>query len=745
MGKKRNKRKEPFFSRDRIRERKEQISYAFDKMLSRGSAKLLLLLFIVVIFVSFVLGLGAFIFGANEPLDELVWDSFNMMLDPGVLSGAEYGEFGYIFFMFVATIFGLFFTATLIGLINSMILDKMEDLRNTDTKIKDTKHYMIIGYNDRVKNICGELIVSFMDSYYKHVIVVIGEANKVQMNEEIRNYIYGRLEDNVEGETEKERAAYRKSLRKAIRNTSIICRSGKFGDKEVLLNCNVKKARAIIINEFDDFATGKALLSLNSIAREDRPSANDPFIVAVAMKKESAEIFRYKEPWEWEKKILYFGEQISRITAHSCLQPGVSIAFEDLFDYGGNEIYIERPKNFGAMFYDKEDGKLYPKGPVMFQDVLCKMKNAICIGFKRGNEIFINPEFDTLLNPTDRLIIIAQEPYISSIVDEIKVNVKNYDLTSIKEAKKHENLLVLGANENMLQILAEANKYLEDNSTVLVGCTFEQILNAVRGVDVEKYSEKLHDLQYQITNAFNEELDKDKCIPFIKEFVETYIFYQNRETIEEKNALIKCHINFKLMLKNIYKADSFEIMLKQTNKYLEEKEKINHILILSDTLVPADDADEKVLFLLMNLRHHFNKKQNNVNITTEMRRSNNEAIATTSSVDDFIVSDLLVSNMVTQISRNKDLYEIFDNILDSEGAEIYFEPFSDYINFDNERKQEFNFHELNKIVLSKSSKIPIGYRIKNENGRNEVIINPTKETIITIDRNDMVIVVANDK
>ena len=43
-----------------------------------------------------------------------------------------------------------------------------------------------------------------MDSYYKHVIVVIGEANKVQMNEEIRNYIYGRLEDNVEGETEKE-------------------------------------------------------------------------------------------------------------------------------------------------------------------------------------------------------------------------------------------------------------------------------------------------------------------------------------------------------------------------------------------------------------------------------------------------------------------------------------------------------------------------------------------------------------
>ncbi|MCQ2749269.1 MAG: hypothetical protein MJ246_04680 [Clostridia bacterium] len=72
MGRRRNKKKQPFFSRERIRERKEQISYAFDKMLSRGSAKLILLLFIVVIFVSFVLGLGAFIFGANEPLDELI-------------------------------------------------------------------------------------------------------------------------------------------------------------------------------------------------------------------------------------------------------------------------------------------------------------------------------------------------------------------------------------------------------------------------------------------------------------------------------------------------------------------------------------------------------------------------------------------------------------------------------------------------------------------------------------------------
>ena len=72
MGKKKTKNKEPFFSRDRIRERKELVSYAFDKMLSRGSAKLLVLLFIVVIFVSIVLGLGAFIFGANEPLDELI-------------------------------------------------------------------------------------------------------------------------------------------------------------------------------------------------------------------------------------------------------------------------------------------------------------------------------------------------------------------------------------------------------------------------------------------------------------------------------------------------------------------------------------------------------------------------------------------------------------------------------------------------------------------------------------------------
>lgn len=72
MGKKLKKNRKPFFSRESVRERKESISYAFDKMMSRGSAKLLVLLFIVVIFVSFVLGLGAFIFGAKEPLDELI-------------------------------------------------------------------------------------------------------------------------------------------------------------------------------------------------------------------------------------------------------------------------------------------------------------------------------------------------------------------------------------------------------------------------------------------------------------------------------------------------------------------------------------------------------------------------------------------------------------------------------------------------------------------------------------------------
>ncbi len=52
----------------------------------------------------------------------------------------------------------------------------------------------------------------------------------------------------------------------------------------------------------------------------------------------------------------------------------------------------------------------------------------------------------------------------------------------------------------------------------------------------------------------------------------------------------------------------------------------------------------------------------------------NRELAEVTQADDFIVSDKLISLMLSQVSENKQLTEVFDQLFSSDGAEIYLRP-----------------------------------------------------------------------
>ena len=56
-----------------------------------------------------------------------------------------------------------------------------------------------------------------------------------------------------------------------------------------------------------------------------------------------------------------------------------------------------------------------------------------------------------------------------------------------------------------------------------------------------------------------------------------------------------------------------------------------------------------------------------------------QALAQIARADDFIVSDKLVSLMMSQLSENKNLHKVFKVLFSSEGSEIYIRPMTDYI------------------------------------------------------------------
>lgn len=54
-------------------------------------------------------------------------------------------------------------------------------------------------------------------------------------------------------------------------------------------------------------------------------------------------------------------------------------------------------------------------------------------------------------------------------------------------------------------------------------------------------------------------------------------------------------------------------------------------------------------------------------------------LAEATRVDDFIVSEHLISLMMAQLSENPELFGVFTDIFDPEGAEIYLKPVGDYV------------------------------------------------------------------
>ena len=66
-------------------------------------------------------------------------------------------------------------------------------------------------------------------------------------------------------------------------------------------------------------------------------------------------------------------------------------------------------------------------------------------------------------------------------------------------------------------------------------------------------------------------------------------------------------------------------------------------------------------------------------ITSEMLDDRNRELAEVTKVDDVIVSDKLISLLVTQISQNDHLTAVFDELFTAEGSELYMRPAGDYV------------------------------------------------------------------
>ena len=167
-----------------------------------------------------------------------------------------------------------------------------------------------------------------------------------------------------------------------------------------------------------------------------------------------------------------------------------------------------------------------------------------------------------------------------------------------------------------------------------------------------------------------------------------------------------------------------------------------HVIVLpySDTL-GTQEADARTLITLLHLRDICERADCSFSIVSEMLDMRNRDLAEVSRADDFIVSDRLISLVLSQISENRALGAVFADLFGAEGSEIYVKPAESYI----ELGRPVSFHTVVEAARQRAE-VALGYRQRahaDDAAKGYgVALNPKKSDLITFEPGDQIIVLA---
>ena len=168
----------------------------------------------------------------------------------------------------------------------------------------------------------------------------------------------------------------------------------------------------------------------------------------------------------------------------------------------------------------------------------------------------------------------------------------------------------------------------------------------------------------------------------------------------------------------------------------------NHVIVLceSDDREP-EMADARTLLTLLHLRDIGATAGRTFSIVSEMLDERDRELAEVARADDFIVSARVLSLLLAQIAETPELADVFRDLFDADGAEVYLRDVADYVVPD----REIGFATLQAAAQARGE-VALGYRIlaraNDKAAGYGVVLNPGRDARIAFSRGDRVVVLA---
>jgi len=326
---------------------------------------------------------------------------------------------------------------------------------------------------------------------------------------------------------------------------------------------------------------------------------------------------------------------------------------------------------------------------VEFGELPLHFKDGIPLGiYTEAKELILRPGNDYKLKNTDQILILAEDDSTINFQAQKIYNAKEISLSSEKMEARTKNILVLGWHNVAEIFVRESADYLVEKSA------FDIVINSPTQIDKDRV------------------VEMQKAYPQFK----LNLIEQNPLKLEGLKVL------------KPFDYDSVLILSQNTSDYNAER-------IDSDTLI--------ILLFLRKIKKEINA-DDSTHIITQVLNSENQDIVTQTDVDDFIISNKLITMILAQLSEEPEIRALYDDLFSEDGSEIYVKPAKLYF---EKLPQKCSFADIINLA-SKRDEICLGVRkgnlSKNPKDNFGVKLNSPKDEIFEINKDDYLVVLSED-
>ncbi len=465
------------------------------------------------------------------------------------------------------------------------------------------------------------------------------------------------------------------------RNTKVVTRSGTVSSLVNLEIASAESCKSVI-----------ALARCNIGATPEQLVASDYDVIrsvlAVSAATEGLDVPIVAEVFGGDHRRIAEGIAPGRVVSVDANEILAKILVQTSRSVGLSVVYEEMLSFDGAeMYFYRGDWNAGSR----FGDLAYHFPDGVPLGVRHADgTLVVNPPSDLAVRADDEVLILAQDDSTIAYQRTPVVVVEPIAFVSGSVERHVERELLIGWNDKVETIIAEYADYVMDGSEIHI---------VLRAPD-DSVSDRVADIDAATPGVAVSLIDTD---PFSTE--------------------------------SLTQLQPFSY---------------DNIIILSQSHdgVTEDQVDSETLLILLQLQAIFRAggpAERTTKLIAEILDSENRALVSQTGVRDFIISNGFISMLVAQISEQPEMRDVYDDLFEESGSEVYLKPLELYL---PTLPTQVTFGDLIAAAQNRGE-IALGVKLaaqeENADANFGVELIPPKDRVIDLRAGDTLVVVAEDE